>query len=69
MAELYDKDTCCDYPTVNFYGAAQNADVATAEIALGYGMLGTVIVMFAFLAFRIQRDAHVYGALEVYGHA
>ena len=39
MAELYDEDTCCDYPTVNFYGAAQNADVATADIALGYGML------------------------------
>ena len=39
MAELYDEDTCCDYPTVNFYGAAQNADVATAEIARGYGML------------------------------
>lgn len=39
MAELDDEDACCDYPAVHFYGAAQNADVATAEIALGYGIL------------------------------
>lgn len=39
MAELDDDDAGCDDPAVHFYGAAQNADVATAEIARGYGML------------------------------
>lgn len=41
MAELDDDDAGCDDPAVHFYGAAQNADVATAEIALGYGILET----------------------------
>ena len=60
MAELYDEDMCCDYPTVNFYGAAQNADVATAEIALGYG-----IPMFSIPYPKIRNMRIFIGRLRI----
>ena len=66
MAELYDEDTCCDYPTVNFYGAAQNADVATAEIALGYGML-PVYHVDSLVVTSAESQCAAEAVLRVYG--
>ena len=61
MAELDDEDAGCDDPAVHFYGAVQNADVATAEIALGYGMLGQsdhIINSYLFVPTTVEGDVN-----------